>query len=407
MHYSDPELHDLTNYGGKGTRMIVPAHIWKKHNPVKWTNKKPVGTGPYTLESFGAQSVKLKVRDDYWHGSFNGVKHVNIKAFGSDSADQQMMLKNKLSWSTVCWKDYKKDFIKQDPEHNRYYVAPEGGTGGTEGIVFNTAKKPTSNVHIRRALYAAIDSHALVQLFDYGEKAANPTGLDGKYWGDYMPASLRNARHEQDTDKATTELKASGFKVKNGKLVKGGKSFPLTLRINADSTNWSAWAPALKSQWKHVLGLNVSIKKSPLDQLGEYQQDGNFQMLYDFLNNQSDIWSSLHSQLSGSYRKPLGQAANGNYGRYHNDKVDTLLAKMAHTRDPKKLQSSVSKIVRIVTQDVPYAAVDSSPGCVEVNSTDWSGWPDPDHLTYWPHTLWGPDATLTIQHLKPNSRKGR
>lgn len=401
VHYSKPELHDLASYGG-GTRLIVPAHRWKKHNPVKWTDKKPVGTGPYTLESFGTQAIKLRVQKHYWHGKFKGVKHVKINAFGSDGSGKKKVLKNEVSWSTMAWQNYKADFIKQDPKHNRYWVYP---TGGSAGLLFNTKKSPTKNVHLRRALYAALDSDKLLKLYDTGQTVANSTGLDGKVWGDYLPSSLGQTQHRQDVSKAKKELKASGYRVRNGKLTKSGKTHRLTLKTNANYGNWSAYAPGIRSQWKKALGLKVSIKKSPSEQLGEDQQNGDFEILHDFLVGGDDIWSSLHTQLSGDYVKKLGAKADGNYGRYENRKIDKQLDRMANTRDPKKLRKSVTAIGKTVVDQVPYAPLHSSASYSNVNATDWTGWPDRDHPKAVPHTEQGPDATLTIENLKPNATK--
>lgn len=402
VNYSKPEIHDLTSYAG-GTRRIVPKHLWNDHNPVKWQNKKPVGTGPFTFESFGDQSIKLKTRENYWHGSFHGVKYLNIKAYGSESAGQQMLLKNEVSWAGNSWQNYKSDFIKKDPKHNQYWTFPPGRS---EGLVFNMKKAPTNNVHIRRALYAALDSEKLLKLFENGQKAASPTGLEPDVWAKYMPSSLRSKRHEQDAEKAKTELKKSGYKVKNGKLTKDGKQYPLNLTTNADYSNWVAWAPGMQSQWKKVLGIKVGLKKVPNDQYGERQANGKFQMLHDLLDNGVDIWSALNVQLGSQYRKPLGTRSNGNYGRYSNKKIDNLLSRMSKTRDEDELKKDVNQILDTVVKEVPYAPLHNGVGFIEINSTDWSGWPDTHNPKYYPFLLdGGPKATLTIQNLKPNATK--
>lgn len=402
VHYSKPQLHDLTSYGG-GTRLIVPKHLWKQHNPVKWTNRKPVGTGAFTLESFGTQSIKLKVRDEYRRGHFNGVKHVNIKAYGSEEAGQKMLLKNQLTWAGNSWENYKKDFVKQDPKHHQYWAFPPGRP---EGLVFNMKKPPTNNVHIRRALYAALDSKHLLKLFENGQHPANPTGLEPQVWGKYMPKSLRGTRHKPDPKKAKSELKASGFQVKHGKFTKSGKSYPLSLTTNADYSNWVAWTPGMRSQWKKNLGLDVAVKKSPTDQYGEHQQNGDFQILHDLLVNWSDIWSSLNGQLSSEYVDPVGEKATANYGRYQDGKVDHFLNRMAKTREQKKLKTNANKIQKIVSDQVPYAPLHSGAGFIEINSTNWTGWPSKNDPDYYPYPGdGGPRATLTVQHLKPNATK--
>lgn len=403
VHYAKPQLHDLANYGDD-PRLIVPAHVWKKHNPKKWTNPNPVGTGPWTLDSFGAQSIKFKARSNYWHGKFHGVKYVNVKAYGDEGSGKQMLLKNKATWAGMSWQNYKKDFVQKDPKHNKLWVYP---LGNTEGVMFNAKKAPTNNIHIRRALYAAVSSNALIKLYDYGQEAANPTGLGSNVWGRYMPSNLRHKQHHQNASKARAELHDSGYKVHNGELKKNGKSYRLTLKTNSDYGNWNAYIPGMKSQWKKTLGLKVKIKKAPSDQWSDYEQNGDFQMLYDNpINGGDDIWSALHTQLSSDYLKPLGKAANGNYGRYNNTKINKQIDQMAKTRKPKKLKKYATKIEKTVVDEVPYAPMHTSATVSDINTTDWKGWPDADHAKYLAHLEGqGPDATLTIQNLKPNATK--
>lgn len=400
VHYTKPELHDLANYGDD-PRLVVPAHIWKHHNPKKWTNPKPVGTGAFTFESFGAQNIKLATRKQYWHGKFHGVKHVQFKASGSEESTKQRLLKNKVTWTQMSWPNYKNDFVKKDPQHNHYWTSyPRGG--GYEGIVFNMKKSPTRNVHVRRALYSALNSSKILSLFRAGQKRANATGLNGSVWQKYMPAKLRQKRHKQSIEKAKSELKASGYKVKDGKLAKHGKTYPLSLRTNSDYSSWNAYVPGMKRQWEKTLGLKVTTKKSREEQLGEYQENGDFQMMVDFIDNGKDIWSSLHTQLSSDYRKPLGQTANGDYGRYKNAEVDHLLDRMANTRQSSKLKRYTAKIARIVEKDVPYGPLWGGSSFVDVNSTDWTGWPKPGETEYIPDMGAPADNTMTIQQLKPN-----
>lgn len=401
VHYSKPQLHDLVNYGDD-PRLIVPAHIWKEQNAKKWTNKSPVGTGAFTLTDFGTQNIKLKVRRKYWHGEFHGVKYVNIRAYGSGSASQQMILKNQVSWIGNAWQNYKEDFVEKDPKNNHYWAYP---TGGSDGILFNAQQPPTNDKHIRRALYAALNSKSLIKLYDTGSTSANPTGLNAAVWSDYLPEKIRNAQHDQDTEKARAELKASSYKVKNGKLVKDGKAYPLSLKTNSSYSDWSAIAPGLKRQWKKVLGLDVRIKKSPSDQLSEYQANGDFQMLYSFLADGRDIWSSLSGQLDSDYIKPVGDKATGNYGRYKNAKIDQSLDQMATSRDPDTLKKSVASIADEVVHQVPYAPILNHDQFVAVNSTDWTGFPEPEEANYVPYTLTTVDNVLTIQHLRPNASK--
>jgi peptide/nickel transport system substrate-binding protein len=398
VQYTDPQLHDLANYS-KIPRAIVPKHLWEEQDPVKWTNKEPVSTGAFTLESFSPQALRLQVRDDYWNGKFNGVKHVEINPFASEDAGKQMILKNEISWAGMGWQNYDQDFVAADPDHNHYWIYP---AGFSTGMLYNMKKGPTTDVHIRRALYAAIDSDKLSQLNKVGTKAASPTGLEPDTWGSFLPPELADTRHQADAQLAKSELEASDYSVKDGKLTKDGKSYPLTLTTNSDDNGWNTFGPAMQDQWKEVLGLEVKIKSVPGQQWARDLGTGEFQLIQQYLLSGDDVWASLNAQLNSSYLAPIGEAAVANQGRYENKEVDQHLAEMGQTLDEAELQEKTAAITAIVADEVPYAPLHSAAYFVNVNSTDWIGWPDPGSAAYIPHITQPVDATITIQNLKPN-----
>ena len=45
---------------------IVPQHIWSSITPVKYTNTRPVGTGPFKLSSFAPTQYTLTKNPSYW-----------------------------------------------------------------------------------------------------------------------------------------------------------------------------------------------------------------------------------------------------------------------------------------------------------------------------------------------------
>ncbi|QDP96026.1 ABC transporter substrate-binding protein [Microlunatus elymi] len=401
VNYTKPELHDLTNYS-KIPRAIVPKHLWEKQDPVKWTNKEPVSTGAFTLESFSPQSIRLKVRDNYWNGKFNGVKHVEIKPFASEESGKQMLLKNQITWAGMSWQNYQTDFVGADPQHNHYWTYP---AGFSTGLLFNMKKGPTTDVHIRRALYAAINADDLSKLFNSGTKTANPTGLEPDTWGSYLPSDLANVRHQQNVELAKSELKASDYTVENGTLTKGGKSYPITLITNSDDSTWNTYGPAVQEQFKQVLGLKVKLNAEPGQSWSRDLGNGDFQMIQQYLLSGDDIWASLNAQLNSSYVVPIGKTAVANQGRFENPQVDKLLNQMAQTLDTNALKQRTAEISKIIVDQVPYAPLHSATYYVNVNSTDWIGWPDPKSAEYIPHITQPVDATITIQHLKPNPEK--
>ncbi len=397
VHYSEPQYHDLANYG-QIPRAIVPKHVWEEEDPVQWTNEDPVSTGAFTLDSFSPQLIRFEVRDSYWNGEFNGVEYVQVKPFASDDSGKQMILKNEADWAGMSWQNYEDNFVGSDPEHNHYWVYP---AGFSTGMLFNMQEGPTTDVHVRRALYAAIDSDQLSLLNNVGTASANPTGLDGDTWGSLLPDDLADVRHEQDAELAVAELEASGYTVEDGNLTKDGESYPLTLTTNSDDNGWNLFGPAMQDQWNEVLGLDVEIDSIPGQQWQRDLNNGEFQMIQQYLLSGDDVWASLNAQLNSSFVEPIGTAAIANQGRYENETVDQLLDDMSQTLDEAELREDVAEVANIIVDEVPFAPLHSAAYFVDVNSTQWSGWPDPESATYIPHITQPVDATITIQNLTP------
>ena len=397
VQYSEPQYHDLANYG-QIPRAIVPQHVWEEEDPVQWTNEDPVSTGAFTLDSFSPQLIRLEVRDEYWNGEFNGVEYVQIRPFASEDSGKQMILKNEVDWAGMGWQNYEDNFVGADPEHNHYWVYP---AGFSTGMLYNMQEGPTTDVHVRRALYAAIDSERLSLLNNVGTAPANPTGLDGDTWGPLLPDDVADVRHEQDAELAVAELEASGYTVENGNLMKDGESFPLTLTTNSDDIGWNLFGPAMQEQWNEVLGLNVEINAVPGQQWQRDLNNGEFQMIQQYLLSGDDVWTSLNAQLNSNFVEPIGTGAIANQGRYENEEVDRLLEDMSQTLDEAELRETVGAVSRIILDEVPYAPLHSAAYFVNVNSTQWSGWPDPESASYIPHITQPVDATITIQNLTP------
>src|SRR5699024_1099444 len=113
------------------------------------------------------------------------------------------------------------------------------------------------------------------------------------------------------------------------------------------------------------------------------------------------VWAGLNAQLNSSFVEPVGTAAIANQGRYENETVDRLLDDMSQTLDEAELREDVAEVASIIVDEVPYAPLHSAAYFVDVNSTQWSGWPDPESATYIPHITQPVDATITIQNLTP------
>ncbi|AQW56058.1 ABC transporter substrate-binding protein [Streptomyces violaceusniger] len=399
VHYPKVGYSDL---GSFKNRNIYPQHIWAARNLKTDQNLKPVGSGPVTLDSFSPQQITLKIRKDYWNGSFPAVKKVAIVA-AQESSTRSLLLKDKLDWSTMSWQGAEKNYVALDPEHHKYQVYP---LLGSEGVLFNMKKGPTTDVHVRQALTKAVDVTKVLKVMGTGQPAVNPSGLNNQVGAAWLPADLAGKTLEQDAAGARAELAAGGWSVRGGKLSKDGKSYPLTLNVYQPYANWVDMGTALKDQWKSVLSLDVTVNNMPEATFTQKEPVGDFSMETAFTPPSADgsIFGALNA-FSSDYYTPLGKSAASNFGRFNDPDYSAQIVKMA-TVDPAdtaRLKKLAGPALRILARQAPFIPIGGSASFVDINSSHFTGWPTPETARYTPYTSAGPDTTLTLQRLRSAS----
>lgn len=396
----DEVAYTKIGWFGNSSNSIVPEHIWSKQNLKTWTNPEPIGTGPFTLETFSPQQVKLQWRDDYWGGKSKGVKHVNVKAFSSPESAKAMLLKGELDWSSLSWQDADKQFVAKDPKNNHYYTFP---TGGDEGLNFNLTKAPLDDVHVRKALYYAIDPEKLLSLNRTGQSVSNATGYDSKVWSDLVKPEYATPV-KADVSKAKAELAQSSYKLENGVLTKGGKSYPLTMRSVVEYSNWSAWGQGLAQQWKEGLDLDVKVIPTPEDKLwSDNYAKGTYDIGLDWQAGGDSAWAGYDGVLNSKWAGGKGKDATTNITGWKDAKTDEILKKWHATNDPAKQKQYAQELQKIVVDNVPFAPLYTAAWFVEVKTSKWSGWPTPEDAYAIPQGGLGPDSILIFKSITPTA----
>ncbi|WP_406067844.1 ABC transporter substrate-binding protein [Streptomyces sp. NBC_01020] len=387
---------ELSSFG-TGSLDIVPRHQWAHKDLKTWTNNNPVGTGPYTLADFNSQQVTYKARDDYW-GARVAVPAIKIPAVLGD-ATKPKMLTGELDLATTAWAGADKDFVARDPKTNVYAVY---ATGGSTALYFNNAVAPYNNVHVRRALSAAVDARKMLSLNDTGQAPANITGLDEQAYGDVIAREYRGKVNRQDIALAKRELKAGGYTVRKGELVKGGKSYPLELKIIQEYANWQAYARGFADQAKQALGLNVKVLPVQSSSFDPEVNEGDYGMAFNYAGSGTGVFNSYSAMLDSSYAQPIGKNSNfDNTERWKDPQTDRLLHRLSETDDPARIKEISAELEKIVADQVPLRPLFQSVWFLDINTSRWKGWPKPGVDNYVPHFINGPDFTLTLQHLKP------
>lgn len=80
-----------------GQTYMVPKHIWQSiGDPVKYTNDKPVGTGPYTLKSFAPSLYVYAKNPHFWQTGKPEIDELRFPAV-VDNSTANLMLSDRKS----------------------------------------------------------------------------------------------------------------------------------------------------------------------------------------------------------------------------------------------------------------------------------------------------------------------
>ncbi|MET3803605.1 peptide/nickel transport system substrate-binding protein [Nakamurella sp. UYEF19] len=120
---------------------------------------KPIGTGPYTFQTWNrGDSIVLARNDSYW-GTKPSVKTVTFKYFSDPVAMNNALLTGGIQVvSTVQTPQALGQFKTGDK-----YQIIEGATDGEVQMTLNDGKAPLNDVRVRQAINYAIDKKAILQ----------------------------------------------------------------------------------------------------------------------------------------------------------------------------------------------------------------------------------------------------
>ncbi|MEO3802983.1 ABC transporter substrate-binding protein [Nonomuraea sp. B1E8] len=389
--FGEPGFSEINQFASSSLPM-VPKKIWEKQDLNAWTNPDPVGTGPFVLESFAAQQITLRARDDYWGGKLP-MKYLKIIPTNQDAVKAQL-LRGEVDWAIQSWPGAEQEYVAKDPQKHLYQLY---ATGGAYSMLYNTAKPPFDDVHVRRALAMTIPRGDIVTTLNRPGTEAGPTGLVDLVYRDWIKPEYRGKVQQVDAEGARRELAEGGWTVDDGKLVKDGKAYAPSLSFNQDF-GWAPYADIMINSWKSALGLKVKSAGAPGANLYESQQLGTFDLTIATTGGAGV--SGVYSMLAGRAVKPVGKKAATNLGRWKDAKTDAVLSDLMGTSDVGRLKQLAQDMQTIVVDQVPFSPIYNSYWFVAINAGRWTGWPTPEKFTYVPFPNLGPDTTMTLMNLK-------
>jgi peptide/nickel transport system substrate-binding protein len=285
----------------------------------------PVGTGPFTLQTYDkGQSAKFVANPDYWGKQdihlagleVGFYKDAQARVLALESGEADTLLGEPVAASLTA---------ALDPSKYSALTVPEAGF---TAFALRVDQAPFNDVKVRQAIAWALNREAILKTVYGGDGSV---GNDTMYAPIYPIKPEGLEQREQDPDKVAELL--------------GGKTVSFT--ITASPTD-ETLATVIQQQLNEVGGFDVKIDILPSN---EYYAEGN-----------DAPWLSAPATLTYWGSRPSPSQYNSflyfknsdwNASKFSNPELEKLSAQYDATTDPTEQQDLVNQIGKIEWTEVP------------------------------------------------------
>lgn len=380
--------------------VMVPEHIWADiEDPTTDTNLEPVGTGPYTLESWTPQAATVVARDDYWGGT-PAVPEIRYSSYNDNNALTTALTTGEAQWGWTFIADFENVYIAQDPEHYHQYAA--GGLG-IDVLFLNNETKPFDDKAFRQALNMVIDRQELV---DVATSGVNPpltsvTGLPLPAGEEFLSPEYAGQELAVDVEGARALLEDAGYTWEGEQLVDpDGEDVTFEL---VNPAGWNDYLTALDLIKNAAAELGATATVNPVNQDGWFADiipGGDFQATLHWTDGGATPWDMYSDIMDGAHYKKLGEPATWNFGRFQNDEATQALADYAAAPDDAARAEAMETIQRVFVEEVPGIPIWTRPATAQYSSQNYVGWPSEEDPYNQPQPT-GVQAAQILMNLEP------
>ena len=378
---------------------MLPEHVWSSvAAPVKFTNTKPIGTGPFTLGTFAPTQYALQKNPSYWQANKIVPQQVLFPAQASNQNTNQLDVSSgKFDWAYNFLPNVKTTYVARDPQHNTYWFPP----GGTIGLYLNLTKAPYNDVNFRTGISLSLDRTTIANKAVNGYLGqASMSGLILPNLNKWLDPTLANqGLVKQDAAAATAAFAKAGYTMQGGKLVgKDGKQASMSIVMPNNFSDWVAAATEVTNQLKSV-GINATSDLPQYAQYSQQIQSGSFNAAMGGFGGTGTPYTDFNNALNSSFAAPVGTSTSNNFERFKSASVDSSLSQLASATDPAAQQVATSALQQEMYTQTPVVLLYYGGSWGLFSTKSFTGWPSASD----PYTL--PtnynNALLTVlTHLK-------
>jgi len=381
---------------------ILPAYIYGatawKDNPA---NRKPIGSGPYTLKSFTQAGVVLTVRDSGYWQDLPKVKELRYVSYADNSAQTTALANGESEWSFVFIPNYQATFVSKDPKNHKVW-AP--GVLGIHGLYINTTVKPFDDPKLRQAMNMVVNRADIFHQAEAGyfhPQIDSVTGLPAGAGDAFVAPEYKGKTMTPDVEGAKALLQGAGYKLNGTTLTDpAGKPVKITLTDPAPWSDYQTTLEILKTNFAQI-GIDATVDKANQDKWDQNIQKGDFGATMRWTNGGATPYDIYQTVMDGDLLKPIGTAAQqGNFGRFKSPEATAALKAYANATSDAQRTAAMNQIQKVFVEQAPMLPVGSDNVGGAYSTKNWIGWPsDADPYAGMQPTQ--PYALDVVLHLKP------
>ena len=311
-------LSDLSHHGNA----ILPADLIASGHDF---NKEPIGTGPYKFVAWNkGESIELEANEDYW-GEVPAIKHVIWKIIPEGSSRTMALEAGEVDMII----EVESTDLSRLQDNPDIVTVNEPGTGHN-WVMINNEKAPFDNVDFRRAIDAAVDKNAVVQVALNGQGSVSDSMLP-----ECFPGVVTDGAPTYDPEKAKEYLAASG-------LSPAECTFSI---ICSDDTKLRA-GQVIQSSLKENLGIDITLESMDLATYLDKTAVGDYQAAIGGYTS-----SDVLAHCMGVYHSKSIDGSNKT--RTNEPAIDELIDKLQATLDPEENVKVVTELSKAVNENCP------------------------------------------------------
>ncbi|NGZ76329.1 nickel ABC transporter substrate-binding protein [Saccharibacillus alkalitolerans] len=297
---------------------------------------KPVGTGPFKLDSFTPGSkLELSRYDGYWDGA--APLDTVTFSFNEDANARSLALKS--GQVDIVYRPEVESLESLKAIDGM--VVESTSTFRVHQLTMNMERESIKDLNVRKALDALIDRQGIVDtiLLGYGEPAIGP----------FLPSlpfapKYGSAASESGTDAAVRYLEEAGYKRENGAMTKNGRPLKLTLLTYSSRADLPLIAQVFQSDAKQI-GIEVEIRQ--IDTPEEYMASNRDWDIATYSNLTAPRGDAGY-YLNATYH-PTGSL---NFSGAEDPKLTAIIDELNLTVDPAKRAELAERAANYVHDNV-------------------------------------------------------